>query len=516
LRALLYLDLRYLRNQTFAVFRSPARLLLWIPYVLILGWFAWVRIAFSRHAQAVPAVHFSAALETAVAGLYFAAVGAMLLSASGPRVRGFRSIAEAILFNNVGVGTRTLILWIQIRKLASTAPRWFFSFVYILAFVSFNLTLGAVGRILIASLLAAAVLMTLEMPVYLLRRRPGGLAFVWLGGALLVAGALYAFGGFATTFGEHHIAPQLLAALRLDPGRIVEALVTGPPYALALLGAISVALVALGPFVPGDTLAELYAAAAELRTYRERGRFGRAGTLTEIRPGAIGTIPPGAWTILWKDWISLRRGRFGVRAFVLGAVLWGGIGATIALAPDPEAGYTLFSFALMFVLLVPIRISAGLFVELSKPLWWLSRAPLRNRLAVWTLSKTWPGAIALAMLPLVLGALSGRPLLAVAALPMSLAIWWPMHVLGLALYAAFPNRADVRGPMAMLRLFITFLYLAPPAGLLLLIGILGHSVALGVSCGLGLLLLQGLGFFELSVRRIRENGAALSTLERAA
>jgi hypothetical protein len=514
-RALLYLDLRFLRNQTLAVFRSPARLALWIPYVLILGYFAYSRARFASVGHLIPLTQIPASVATAVAGLYFAALGATLLAASGPRIRGFRSTAEAILFNNVGVKTRTMLAWIQIRKLASTAPRWFFSLVYLLIFVSFNLTLGTLGRILLATLLAAAVLMTIELPAFLVRRRPGGVVLAWLGGAALVAGAVYAFAGFAIIFGEQQIAPQVLAALRLDPGRIVEALVSGPSYALVLLAVVPIALVVVGPLIPGDALVELYAAATEMRAYRERGSRGKDASIG-ARSGGTHSIPSGAWTILWKDWISLRRGHFGVRAFVLGAVLWGAIGTAIALAPDPQLGYTLFSFAAMFVLLVPIRISAGLFVELSKPIWWLSRAPLRNRLAVWTLSKSWPGSIALSMLPLAIGVFGRRPLLALAAIPISLAVWWPMHVLGLVLYAAFPSRVDVRGPMAMLRLLVTLLYLAPPIALLVYVGIVGRDAVLGAVAGLALLVLQGLGFFELSVRRIRENGAALSTLERAA
>jgi hypothetical protein len=514
-RALLYLDLRYLRNQTIAILRSPGRLALWIPYVLILAWFAYGRAGYAGRAASIPMTHIGASIATAIAGLYLGALGATLLGASGPRVRGFRSTAEAVLFNNAGIQTRTLLAWIQIRKLASAAPSRFFSLVYLLIFVSFNLTLGTLGRILLATLLAAAVLVTLELPAFLARRRAGGVAIAWLGGAALLAGAIYAFAGLATTFGERHIAPQLLAALRFDPGRWVDALISGPQYALVLLASVPLALVVIGPLIPGDGLAELYAAAAEMRSFRERGRRGKSA-LSAVRSGTASAIPSGAWTILWKDWISLRRGHFGLRAFVIGAVLWGGIGTAIALAPDPQVGYTFFSFAAMFVLLVPIRISAGLFVELSKPIWWLSRAPLRSRLAVWTFSKSWPGSIALSMLPFSLGIFGGHPLLALAAIPISLAVWWPMHVLGLVLYAAFPSQLDVSGPMTMLRLSVTLLYLTPPLLLLTVVGIVGRDPTLGAVAALALLVLQGLGFFELSVRRIRENGAALSTLERAA
>jgi hypothetical protein len=516
--ALLYLDFRFLRNQTLAVIRSPGRLALWVPYVLVLAWFAYGRTRYAGHgAQFAAIAQIAAPIATAVAGIFMAALGAVLLQASGPRIRGFRSTAEAVLFNTAGIPTRTLLLWLQIRKLASTAPRWFFSFIYILIFVSFNLTLGAIGRILIASLLAAAVLMTLELPAFLVRRKPGGVAIGWVGGALLLAGALYAFAGFATTFGEQHVAPQLLAALHLDPGRLVEALISGPPQALALLAIVPFALVAAGPLFPGDARADLYAAAAEYQAFRQRVRGLRpvAGD-DAVRSNAAGRIPSGAWTILWKDWISLRRGRFGVRAFLLGAVLWAGIGTAIVYAPDRELGFTFLSFAAMFVLLVPIRISYGLFAELSKPIWWLSHAPLRSRIAVWTISKSWPGAIALGMLPLSIGVLGGYPWLALAAIPISLGVWWPMHVLGLAMYAAFPSRVDIRGPMAMLRLFATLLYLTPPTAVMVFTGIFAHSFVLGAVAALLVLVVQGFGFFELSVRRIRENGAALSTLERAA
>ena len=90
-----------------------------------------------------------------------------------------------------------------------------------------------------------------------------------------------------------------------------------------------------------------------------------------------------------------------------------------------------------------------------------------------------------------------------------------MHALGLATYAAFPSRVDVRGPMAMLRVFATMLYLTPPILASTVIAVLTRNAIGAVAAGLALLVLQGLGLFEISVRRIRENGAALSTLERA-
>jgi hypothetical protein len=515
--ALLYLDLRFLRNQTMTIVRSPGRLALWIPYLFLLAWFGYSRTLYRGHAQSFSITHLGPSIATAAAGIFLAALGGVLLQASGPRLQGFRSTAEAVLFNNAGIQARTLLLWLQIRKLASTAPRWLFSFVYLLVFVSFNMTLGTVGRILIATFIAAAALMTVELPAYLARRRPRGVAIAWLGGASLAAGVLYGFAGFATFFGERNIAPHVMAAVRVDPGRFVDALVSGPPYGLALLALVPLTLVAIGPLLARDAIPELYAAAAEVQAYRERIRGGRIATgVGAVRSSAAHRIPSGAWTLLWKDWIALRRGRFGLRAFALGVLLWGGIGAAIVYAPDVGLSYTFLSFAAMFVVFVPIRISFGLFAELSKPIWWLSRASLRSRLAVWTISKCWPGALALSALPLVIGVLGGRPALALAAIPLAFAVWWPMHALGLVTYAAFPSRVDVRGPMAMLRVFATMLYLAPPILTSAVIAVLTHNAIGAVAAGLALLVLQGLGFFEISVRRIRENGAALSTLERAA
>jgi len=514
LGALLYLDLRFLRNQTFAVLRSPGRLALWIPYLALLVWFAYSRTFYRSHGQGFSLTHVGPPVATAAAGIFFAALGATLLAASGPRLRGFRSVAEAVLFNNAGVGTRALLVWLQLRKLLSTAPRWLFSVFYLLVFVSFNMTLGTVGRIMLATFVAAAILMTAELPAFLARRRRGGDAIAWLGWTLLAFGALYGFAGFASFFGEHHLAPKVLAALKIDPGRLVDALISGPAYALAYLACIPLTLIAVVPLFAGDARADLYAAAAEMQAFRERVRGERASSA--IAHSSARYIPSGAWTLLWKDWIALRRGRYGLRSFLLGVVVWGGIGALIVYGPDTGLAYTLLTAAAMFVLLVPIRISYGLFAELSKPIWWLSRAPLRGRLAVWTLSKCWPGSLALAALPLTIGVLGGHTALALAAIPASFTLWWSMHALGLAMYAAFPSRVDVRGPMAMLRFLATMLYLTPPLGAGIAAGVLTHNVVLAFAAALGLLALQGIGFFEISVRRIRENGAALSTLERSA
>ncbi|GAC1549059.1 MAG: hypothetical protein NVS3B16_22570 [Vulcanimicrobiaceae bacterium] len=169
----------------------------------------------------------------------------------------------------------------------------------------------------------------------------------------------------------------------------------------------------------------------------------------------------------------------------------------------------------MMLIAAPFGASLGLAADLAKPLFWLSRAPLRSRIAAWTFARAWRGAFAIALAPLVAGVYARDLVLAVASAPLVLAGYWSLQALGVGLYALFPNPIDSRGPMMLVRTLVTAAYVVP--ALLVATGIsLGHGPPIVVALAAALTLAaEGWAVVELASLRFAEHGAALATLGRA-
>jgi len=518
--ALAYLDLHYLRNSIVTILRSPGRLALWVPYVGVLGYFAYSRAVSAGHAQhSFMYGELAQPMATAIGGAFLGMLGFGLLRSGGTRVVAFRSPAEAVLFVNGGVSPRALVVWLQLRRLFSTGPRWLGALViYIAAFAPGSEGVTQLGRLFLVSLIAAAALTALELPMFLAQRRGAGPTIVAAGWCAVAFGFIYALVGAALLIGDGGLAPAILGALRVDPGVAARALVDGPPFAPLLFAAVPILLIAICPLLARDAIPELFQATLERLALRERLRGG-GGRLGSRLAGASGGahIPSGALALLWKDWVELRRRRFGAWPALFAFAFWAAVGSAIAFASrgDPAFSYALLGFAGVYVLFVPIAVSIGLAGEISNPLWWLSASSLRERLAVWTFARSWRGAVALAALPLALGLLNHNLRLMLAALPAAAAVWWSLHGLGLLFYAIFPSRVDVRGPVALLRFFALVPFLTPPAVLAGAVAIFTRSIAAAVAAALALLVLQGALALELTARRIAANGAVLASLERS-
>jgi len=516
--ALAYLDLRYLRNQIGTILRSPGRLALWLPYLGVLGYFAYSRAASAGNAQhSFSYGQLSHPMATAIGGAFLAMLGLGLLRSGAGRITSFRSPAEAVLFVNAGISPRALVVWLQFRRFVSAGPRWISALViWIVAFAPGSAGLGELGRLLLASLIAAASLTLLELPMFLAQRRGAGWLIGAAGWSAVALGFVYTIAGVATMLGDAGIAPAVLGALHVDPGAAAFALVDGPPSVTLAFAAVPFLLVALCPPLARDAIPELYQATLERLALRER--LGRGDPKHALRGAHYGArIPAGALTLLWKDWVALRRRRYGVWQVLFFSTFWTALGGAIALTAesDPSLTYALLGFCGVYVVFVPIAVSSGLAAEISNPLWWLSASSLRARLAVWTFARTWRGALALAGLPLTLGYMAHNVGLMLAALPAASAVWWSLHGLGLLFYAAFPNRADMRGPVAFLRILVVLPYLTPPAVLAIAVALLTRSAAAAIAAALALLVLQGALALEFARHRIEANGAALATLERS-
>lgn len=516
MRALLYLEARYAWHQLAAILRSPLRLAIWIPFA---GSIAYLLFSRARHgAGSFSKFGLIGHDATAVAGLYLALFGVTIVLAAIGRVAAFRSGAEAVLFVNAGIPPLSAAIWLQARKFFASFGRWFGTLTYVfLIFAPKNLGPGATFRALLGTLLVLALQMSTELPVFLLARGRLRAPLVALGGTLVL-------GGFACIgFGVIGGAPlrAAIAFARFDPGRAVTATLNGNPFAIvvlvALLGVLIIAVRLLGD----DALPELYlvsqrsiATMRERRSLVPRTRFAAGAA----RAGA--RVPAGALALVWKDWIGFKRGRGTFALWLVGCIFWAACGAGVAIASTRYDDPTILTVlvgasALMMLVGAPLGASLGLATDLAKPLFWLSRAPLRSRIVAWTFGRAWRGAFAIALAPVVAGVWSRDVVLATVAAPLVFAGYWSLQALGVGLYALFPNPIDSRGPMMLVRTFLTAAYVVPA-----IVVAAGVSFAHGDPIAVALVAALALGgegwlVIELASLRFSEHGAALATLGRA-
>ena len=124
MRALLELDARYAVNQFRMLLRSPGRLAIWIPYlVLAIGLGGW-RLT----APATPATTATTGFEGAFATLAGGAFLTVLGFALAPSRRGQSGFpldnAEALFCVDAGISPATLTGWLQLRKISGALVRW--------------------------------------------------------------------------------------------------------------------------------------------------------------------------------------------------------------------------------------------------------------------------------------------------------------------------------------------------------------------------------------------------------
>jgi hypothetical protein len=515
--ALAYLELRYAKHQCESILRSPLRLAIWLPYLLSIGYIAFLRLSTQHHRAFLHAGLQHPRLASVGGGLYLGMLGVTAGLAAAGRVTAFRSSAEAVLFSNAGVRPLTVALWLQLRKLALGSLRWFASLAYVFVVVApQHASGGSVLRALLGAVFAVGVLMSCELPAFLLARRtrlPIGIV-PWFLAALGFSFAL------ASALGPRFRAP-LVAALHFDPGDFATALLSGEIIPLLLLSALLAASLAAMLLLASDAIPELYAVTQRTLAIRSRRRrFATETTFRAVDAAAAARIPAGALALVWKDWVAFRRGRGTLRLWFAGAAFWTACGAGVAFASlrwdDATPLYSLAALSASLVFLsAPFGAAVGLAADLAKPIFWLSRAPLRSRIAAWTFARAWRGGTAIALGPLAAGVVSGDAVLASVALPLSLAGYWSLQALGVGLYAVFPSPVDSRGPMTLVRIFLTGIYLVPAFGgvalaLVFQLGPLAATLLFVLT-----LALEGWLVIEAACYRFREYGAALATLSRA-
>jgi len=509
---LAYLEWRHAVNQCKAILRSPGRTLLWAPYLLTLGLFVWARTLGGTHGHGALAVGHRYA--DAAAGLFAGTFGLAIAFAARGTIYAFRNPAEAIFFSNAGVPPLQIALWLQLRKLANGATRWIAGIAYFFfAFVPASAGPAATARGLAAAVVAVVLQMSVALPAFLIAR--GGLRrpvaiFGWL-----LAAAGFGFGALAAA--APATANRLAAQAHVDPGSVPAALVAGNPVALLAGGLLLGALVAVVALLGGDALPELYA--ASLRTPASR-RPEAANVALRAASSPARRIPQGALALVWKDWVEFSRGRGNVRGYFAAVAFSAACGAGVAIASaishdDSLPASLAVTSALALVMLAPLGASYRIASDLGKPMFWLSPAPLRARIAAWTFGRSWRAALAIACAPLCAELVLGDVALAFAAVPVAFAVYWSLQSLGVGLFALLPNPADARGPMALVRTGATLAFAFLPALAAISVLVAGGSPLAGTIAAAFVFAAQGWGVVEFAAARFAERGASLATIARA-
>jgi hypothetical protein len=519
---LAYLEWRYALHRAAAIARSPARLALWIGYAAFCGFLIYLRLQPS-HRDAPNSWLVGSRADIVVSG-YAVLSGFEIVRviAFGQRIFAFRNAAEAVLFSNAGIRPLYVALWLQLRKLAASGGRWLASVAYwILIFFQHNAASVSL-RLLLVSLLALAVFMSLDLPVFLLGRTRWRGTVLTLGCALLATGTAFGVLAFAA---PSRLAP-VVRVLRFDPGVAFTSTLQGNGVGVLGLVALLAALACIVALLGDDALPELYATsqqklATRLRT-RRASREGRSRLVAS--PVEAHRIPAGAWTLVWKNWVAFRRGRLEVQYWLaecsLAMVVGTGIGIASRLTEGLSIVYSIGATAalvlLSILMLSPFAASLALASDLQKPLFWLSSAPLQTRIAAWTFARSWRGGLALACVPLAAGAAGGNLTLALAAVPATLATYSSLQALGVGLFALFPNPIDARGPMTFVRLFLTFVYCVPPVTLAILVGAFHAPPSVTALVCASAFALEGWVVLEIASLRFVERGALFANVTRSA
>ena len=513
--ALLYLEWRYAVNNFRAILRSPQRLLVWVPYLFFVAYFGYARVL--RYHDGHSAYDVLPTYATTIAGAYLGLLGSTIALAAAGRVAAFRSPAEAVLFSNAGVRPLTAAIWLQLRKIAASPLRWLGGFLYLFAIAApREISAVAIVRSLLVVGLVMSLVMGTELPIFLLARRRWGKPLQVTGWTIAALGAVY---GAAGRIGYRVLNP-LVRATHVDPGSVVHELLAGNIVALMALVLALAGLAASVLFLGDDSYPELYAASRGPLAARARRRAAAAGSYAAPANAAGSRIPRGALSLVWKDWIAFRRGRGTVRLWILGCVAWAACGAAAGFAKnyfnDVAPIVTLVTASAALVLVIgPFGASIGLAADLSKPLFWLGASPLRNRIAAWTLGRAWRGGVLLGLAPAAAGIVIGAPVLAALSVPVATVAYWSLQSLGVGLYAVFPNPIDARGPMLLLRLLITTIYVSPAILVFAIVSITTEADVFAAIVATAVLALQGYGVVELASYRFREYGASLATIAQA-
>jgi hypothetical protein len=471
--ALSYADRRALLNTLRTLHRRPGRLALWALYALGIGGFAFFKTApRSPRAAEVPAFFALALHDLWVCG-FALALGVVLATGTARWLGVFSSRAEALLLTRAQAPPLLVAAYLQVRAVGATLGRGFARFAYLIVI---GIPAGTSSHALAAQLCffaaSGAAIASVALPRALARGRTRVATIA--GGAALAAAAAYPL--VLDALQLLHLpetAALVRAAPAIHPGALLLALGAGDLRAIAIPLAVAACATAAFALAARDAYPELYTISLANLEWRMRARGRRAARdgadarmpgPTAVRSTA-GTRMRGALAFLYVDALMFTRRVSPVLTAVVAALaLAGGAGFAVFARHDPELVFgilvgTLPGLAIAVASTTGVRLAPAL----RMPLFWLGDVPLAARLASWALGPFWRDAVLVALAVSGYGAVARDvhgPLVVFAGASGLLAL---TRAVGLAVFALLPNGLDQRGPAVMLRAFLSFALVAPPA-----------------------------------------------------
>lgn len=540
LRTLVFLDTHIFLNRLRTIRRDPKRAAIWGVFILFIIVFLPLRfMAGSRAAPIGPGIFtLLATAATFVPGLGLLVV-AVIVAGSRRPFGLFRSAADARFLCGSALPRRLVVLWLDFRLIRTAVLQLPLLAFWVIVFpASLGLTLDRALVIGLALALLGVFILGLNLPLFVLRRQQPALPLPLIAGVIAILG-LASLG--AAVNGAAHGLTAAPAYLRdplfgLPPGAWVVGAIGGNLLSLVALAVTAATAATLTWIVADDVYPELWQASTRVialrelmrrsgglitprlarEAMREAGVEQKRGRTTAASSGGL-RVPGGNWTLLWKDWLAMRRGRGGFRLPLLGAIvaialgwaLGGGFGRPprlVALAVAANLAY----LGLLLNMFFALRLA----VDLRNPLWWLSAASLRARLGTMALGRAMKQIVPIAAGLLAAAVASRSPLVFALGLPLIVALTWDLQAMGFATYSIIPVPADARGPGMLLRLVLLLVLLIPLAVTFGVAAALTQHIGIGLVTTAGVALLEGWLLLQLATLRLEGNGLAFAQAER--
>ncbi len=519
--ALAYLEYRQIVNRIRQMLRHPARA---IVYVLALAYFIAVAVLRHQNRHALSMASIPEPYASALFCAYITLLGIMMYGAASGIVGAFASSADARFLSGSAISERLVIIWLQLRRSATSIARMIFT---LLLYALISPASGSVAGIGL-SMIGGTLIATLSaIPMLKLRRLIGTRTAQSLAGTVAAIG-IFPMAILLASLPANGVSHETAAAVeRLGLGYAFNAMFHGHAFALTALYGFAALLIGISIAMGTELYPDLYASSMRVLSFRERQRRGGAAFSMEHRYERRGThgLHPvfgalrGPWTIVWKEWIAFMRSPSMQRMFVFGIVIGAGVGAFFGYVTSgskdalEQTAVLASTVGNMILIFVAMGSAVGLSSDISKPLWWMGRDALWLRLLAWTVGASWRLAACLAAGIAAWALMMRAPAMAFAGIPVAIAAVLYLRAIGLTLYSLFPSTFDQRGPLAIVRVMLTYCMAAPPVFFVIVASLAFRSIGIALTGAILCSLLETMLLVLFASARIAGQGVAFTRAE---
>lgn len=472
--ALWYGDRRALINTLYTLRRRPGRAVMWALYAVAIVVFAVFKTGpWTRRHGVLPSPFAPEISDLWVCGLTIA-FGVVLATGTARWLGVFSSRAEALLLMRADAAPIAVAAYLQLRAVANALAQGLARFAYVIVIgLPPGATLPALAAQVAFFAAAGAAVVSVALP-RALARGAVRTALIVAGWTIAVAAALPLVADALRLVPFAGTAATLRRVPAVHPGAVLHALSAGDLRMLVLPVAIAACATFAFALAARDAYPELYTLSLANLDWRERVRSRRgarrAAPATTSRPKNVRSTSRtrlrGALAFVWADAVMFgRRVSPPIAALVAGVAL--AAGAALAALARSDNGDRAFGLLLGVVPFMYITIASTTGIRLAPalrmPLFWLGGAPLAARLAAWTFGGFWRDALLVALAVVGYVAIAHETRIPLTVFVTTLGMLALTRATGLAVFALLPNSLDQRGPGVLLRVWLTFALLVPPA-----------------------------------------------------